>query len=263
MYKLAVFDVDGTLLDSNSQLSQENILAIEEAMAQGVKITLATGKHYISILPIIEALNLREPVVTCNGALTYCPVEKKVIHNLSIDLGLYQSIISELMPYNLPTVVYTPEGLFTASTKEEVAPILELGETSIKYIDDYSSLKDVAKILYVVHQGDEVLEKKVRSMASEEISVVRTHHYFLEFVTPAGNKSVAINQLALDYGIEHKEIIAFGDSENDVEMLKMAGLGVCMENGSEVAKASADVIVGNNDNHGVKEGLEKYVLRKA
>lgn len=263
MYKIAAFDVDGTLLNSKSEISQENIDAIIATKERGVKVILATGKHFLSILSLIELLELKEPQVTCNGALTYCPVKKEVIDSISLKQDVYEKIISDLEYANLPTVVYTAQGFFTTSSPEEVEPITNVGETSIEYIEDYYKLKNVAKILYVVPQGEnDTLDQKIRDMANEDVSVVRTHHMFLEFVAPAGNKSVAIKRLADKYNVSTQEIIAFGDSENDIEMLKMAGLGVCMDNGSDVAKASSDVIVSNNDQHGVKEGLEKYVLCK-
>ena len=263
MYKLAVFDVDGTLLNSRSQISQGNVEAIKEVMDSGVKVILATGKHFLSVLWLIDLLGLKEPQVTCNGAIIYCPKTKSVMESISLKQEVYEGIIENLKDEKLPTVVYTSRGIYTTSTPKQMEDIINLGESSIEYIEDYFTLSNVAKILYIVPQGDNCeLDTRIRNMASEDVSVVRTHHLFLEFVAPAGNKSIAIKQLADRYGIKNFEIIAFGDSENDVDMLKTAGLGVCMANGSDPAKESSDVIVSNNDADGVREGLEKYILSK-
>lgn len=262
MFKLAVFDIDGTLLNSKSELETENLEALIELKKSGIKIILATGKHYISATNLYELFDLEEPQVSCNGAIIYCPKSKEVIKTNPIDQDTFLNVIGELNKTDIPTVVYTSKGFYSTYPPSKVMEIITVGENKIYYIDDYSSITDVVKILCLLPEANKEQDTYLRSLATDTISVVRTGKSFLEFVAPASNKAIAIGYIADMYNIRPEEIIAFGDSENDVEMLKMAGLGVCMENGSKVAKESSDVIVSNNDSHGVKEGIYKFVLKK-
>lgn len=262
MYKLAAFDIDGTLLNSQSKLSKENKEAVLKVKELGVKIILATGKHFLSAQSLYEVFDLKEPQISCNGALIYCPVEKRVIKSNPIPKKEYLKLVDDLELTQIPTMVYTSEGFFTTFSEDEFRDLIKVGENKITYIKDYKTLDNVAKVLCLLPENLVEQEKSLRNLKSEEISVVRTGHYFLEFVAPASNKAEAIKYLADKYNIKREEIIAFGDSENDAEMLKLAGLGVCMGNGSDVAKLNSDVLVSNNDSHGVKEGLYKYVLKE-
>ncbi|SES81327.1 Cof-type HAD-IIB family hydrolase [Anaerobranca gottschalkii] len=262
MYKMAVFDIDGTLLNSQSQISKENLEAVKKAKELGIKIILATGKHHLSAQPLYQLLDLTDPQVSCNGAIIYCPESKKIIKTNPIDKETYLSTLEKLKEFPFPSVVYTAKGFYSTYSPEDLTKIIRVGENKIEYITDYSNLEDVAKILLVLPYHLKREEKLIRDMANENISVVRTSEHFLEFVAPASNKALAVKYIADMYNISEKEIIAFGDSENDVEMLKMAGLGVCMGNGSKIAKENADVIVSDNDKNGVKEGLYRFVINR-
>ncbi|SHK14694.1 hypothetical protein SAMN02745227_01630 [Anaerobranca californiensis DSM 14826] len=262
MFKMAVFDIDGTLLNSKSEISQENLEAVKKAKKLGIKIVLATGKHHLSAQPLYQLLELTEPQVSCNGAIIYCPENKKIIKTNPIDKETYLEIVDRLTELPFPSVVYTTEGFYSTYSPEDLTKIIRVGENKIEYISDYRPLEDVVKILLVLPYHMKREEKLIRDMANEKISVVRTSEEFLEFVAPASNKAVAVKYIADMYNIIPDEIIAFGDSENDVEMLKMAGLGVCMGNGSKIAKKHADVIVSDNDQDGVKEGLYRFVINQ-
>ena len=93
------------------------------------------------------------------------------------------------------------------------------------------------------------------------LRVVRSKPIYLEFNSPTANKGAALKFIAQQYGIAREEILAIGDSQIDISMFEYAGLGVCLENGTSDAKEAAGYVAPSNDNDGVADAIEKYVLQ--
>lgn len=264
MYKLLAIDMDGTLLNSNREVSKENKDAIKNAIEKGVKVVITSGRSLKGLEKFLEEMNLRgenEYLIANNGGTIYKTDDFECInykglsnedliesYKLSLNTGL------QMMAYTHNDCVAPEENEFTRFEKEFVG-------TEVKIIDCDLVKDDITKILFA--QKEENLEKIIKEMPKEyydKYHVVKTMPTVLEVMNKECNKGYGVKKLADHLGINRDEIICIGDQANDVEMIEYAGLGVAMGNAIEEVKSIANYVTDSNDNNGVAKVIEKFIL---
>jgi hypothetical protein len=121
---------------------------------------------------------------------------------------------------------------------------------------------EAMKIMAISHDEKQLLdmEGKLKASYGDRLHITRSKPYFLEVMHCEANKAKALEVIARHYGIERQEVMAIGDSYNDLEMIEWAGLGVAMGNAFKSIKDAADFVTASNDEEGVAEALRKFVL---
>lgn len=266
--KLVAIDLDGTLLNSDHQVSEENKRAIQRAKEQGVKIVLVTGRPLKGMLSILEECHLTEEGdigLTYNGGLVQwtrtgetlsqitLPKEDVVdIYKLSQDLNLPCNFI------DLDTVYEPayPKGKPSQYSKHMKAlPFVPIDMT------DLPATLPINKIVMCWHQEelDEKI-KKIPDVYRERYTIMKSRDNLLEVLPKSVDKGKGLIQLSELLGIGLDEMMAIGDQENDLAMVQTAGTGVAMANATQIVKDAAQVITKSNDEHGVAYAIEQYVL---
>lgn len=270
MYKLLAVDMDGTLLKEDKTISEENIAAIESAKRQGIKVVLATGRplhginNYLSQLNLIDENNY---AVTCNGALvqntkTGHAISKslmtiddiKYLYKLSIELGVGIHAF-------VPGSVITPP-----DPNKYIMLECKLNDVPLNIVD-FNTLDPNTEVIKVLFTG----KPKILAAAVDKLPKDITKKYncmfsapfFYEFLSKNSNKGVGVALLAESLSIKPEEVICIGDAGNDVHMIKYAGLGVAMGNAFPEAKAVADYVTKTNEEHGVANVINKFILEKS
>ncbi len=254
-FKLAVFDVDGTLLDSAHTLrpfTRQTLLTLQE---RGIHLSLATGKMLNTLSNLIEALQLSVPLVLANGAVLQHP-DGRVVSENCMRRELVRTILDLGERHNITCVIQRVGGTFTLQENRHIRSLLQYGG-SFRYCGQWDAapggLEDVVKILTVEADSPERLrefETIVKHELSSQVDSLATVPQILEYMTPGVNKAFGIRRLADWLGIGLHQVMAFGDDSNDVEMLQAAGLGLAMGNAIASAKASADLVIGSHDEEG-------------
>lgn len=266
--KLVAIDLDGTLLNSDHQVSEENKRAILRAKEQGVKIVLVTGRPLKGMLSILEECHLTEEGdigLTYNGGLVQwtrtgetlsqitLPKEDVVdIYKLSQDLNLPCNFI------DLDTVYEPayPKGKPSQYAKHMKAlPFVKVDMT------DLPEEFPINKIVMCWHQ--EELDEKIKEIPDvyrERYTIMKSRDNLLEVLPKSVDKGKGLIQLSELLGIGLDEMMAIGDQENDLAMVQTAGTGVAMANATQIVKDAAQVITKSNDEHGVAYAIEQYVL---
>lgn len=270
MYKLIALDMDGTLLNSEKQITDRTKKTLAQARAKGVKIVLASGRPLAGLQPPLKELDLiheNEYVLSFNGALivdaktgeavSKCILQGtdyKDLFKLSQELGVHCQAFS------------TKHGLVTNETSqytEYEASINKLDINIINPLTDITDEDDIIKIMFI--DPPEILDKAIANLpdwVKERYNVFKSAPFFLEITNKGVDKGVGLLQLADYLNIKQSETMACGDQGNDYTMIKAAGLGVAMENGIDKVKAIADYVTDTNDNDGVAKAIEKFVLNK-
>ena len=292
MYKLVAIDLDGTLLNSYSQISQENRNAIKDSIEKGVEIIIASGRPISSAKSFANEIGANNYIICGNGAILYDIKNEKILYDKFIDRKKVLEIIKICDENSIFYSIYTGDFVIANSLNYNVLfynnenkKVVEQQKTKIKIIQNiynYILQNEEIKVLKMTIcdkssiifersinrlrqiKGIDVLDvehmaRKIITTGTEESKI---EYYYTEITTTGVNKWTAIQEIAKKLDIKKEEIIAIGDNRNDKEMIENAGLGIIMGNSAPYMKEIADVIVESNNNNGVAQALEKYILNE-
>lgn len=264
MYKLIAIDIDGTLLGSDGLVSGENIRALEQARGCGVHIVLATGRPPMGIARIRAQMSdpPDEYLIAFSGALTRQIRTGVIVSSHTITTGDYIEIAAFAESVGLQHYGYQEDAV--------LAPVLHpivLWESDVNGVGaiqaDLAGLDPQMPLMKVMATGEPDQVRfaltKIPAALAARFSIVSSAPNLLEFHNPLATKGQAVHDLASSLGIARQEVICIGDSGNDLDMVRYAGLGVAMGNASVEIRAVADYITVSNDDHGVAEVIGRFV----
>jgi Cof subfamily protein (haloacid dehalogenase superfamily) len=283
MKKLIAIDLDGTLLSSNIEISEENVQAIQKAQEAGHVVMICSGRAPEDIKTVIAQTPLKCPVAGSNGTMVLA--DNKLLSQISIDKNNVKSVANILNEKKYPFKIYSSQGIFVASTwTERMLAFLEQNQEvskgltpkeykfmteqpketdSIKifdHIDDVLNKENIAiqKFFIPTISGKTELISTLKEI--DGISITTSGPFNIEIMDTNGHKGNGIKVMAEYYNIPIENTVAIGDNFNDVPMLEVAGLSVAMGNADPSVKDIADVVTLTNNEHGVAHAIEKYVL---
>ena len=262
--RMIVSDLDGTMVDDTFQIPEENIKAVKEAAARGVLVTIATGRMYRSALPYAKKLGIDVPLIAYNGAIVKT-VGGERISTEFLPPDVVKRVLRFVFEHGWYVQLYSEGKLYYAEATEAALAYEKASGVPGNAVGKEGLLErtdEVPKLLVVTKDeasGDEALSMLAEAFPSE-ILVMKSKANYIEVVLPGVSKAKAVLELAQKHGIAADEIMALGDSGNDVSMLKACGLGVAMGNASEAVKAEADAVTGICEEGGAAEAIHRYVL---
>lgn len=270
-YKLVAIDMDGTLLNSKGSISDRTRQAIYDASKKGVYIVLATGRILKSAVNHAIELNLNRPIISSNGAVIV-DENQNIIYQKPMKSQSVKKITEIGESENIYFHFYDDDSFYSNIYIEEVLNFYNSEESKkngneIKFnvFDDVNEIirnKDinVYKFLFLDDDRSKLDKLKVRLKDIQDISICSSWGNNLEVMDRDVSKGNGLKYLCNKLNISAENVIAIGDNENDISMLKYAGLGVAMGNGVEKAKSISDLITSTNDEDGVAKVIEKYIL---
>ena len=269
-YKLAAFDMDGTLLNSRKEIQASAVLACRRASAAGKIIALDTGRAVteLTIFPFKE-MGIRYGSCAC-GTVIYDFDKSLVLAKRSIPESLVPVIVEAsgledlMLQVMVDGVSYVEAADVSRMDHFQMGAYRSLYEATTCYADDVRSfaLKHAGEInkMNLYHAAPEGRARTLARLTDLPLDFTFAETTSLE-VTPQGiSKGTGLADLCSVLGFSIAEAIGVGDAFNDVPMLKMAGLGVAMGNSNEAALQAADVVVGDNDHDGIAEVIDRYLL---
>lgn len=269
-YKMLVTDLDGTLLDNDKQISDSNVHILNELHNKGVEIVIATGRNYYMAKMLTEKIRHLKPVILSNnGSVTRQSHNDEVLNYSYLEPVFFEKIYNEGLKRNLNPFIHVDEydnGYDIIYEKEEFESVY------YGYIKkDYNRAKMIKfdplktdKILSVCYFNE---YNKLSDFGNEMKNQKRYNTIFntnlgnltlLEFLHLEGCKWCSLKKYAEQKNIKPEEIVAIGDDNNDIEMLKNAGMGIAMINGTnEMKMAAKRISKHNNNNSGVYHELSE------
>ena len=267
-YKMVVLDLDDTLLQDDLTISSRTKKALFAAQEAGVKVVLASGRPDFAMHPIAEELRLKDFgsfIITFNGAkIIDCKTNNEIFSSVLTpetahrlyDISQREGIL--IQSYLGDEIITETPNRFT-NIEEEITGM------NIKLVDSFKEAinEPVVKALMLAEpERLAEVEKKLQKELDGEISTMRSKPFFLEFTNLGVTKATSVEHLIQKLGIKREEVIAMGDSYNDLAMIEFAGLGVAMGNAPDDIKAKADFVTDTNMNDGVAKVVESYILNK-
>ncbi|WP_312029607.1 Cof-type HAD-IIB family hydrolase [Paenibacillus sedimenti] len=242
-YKLIALDMDGTLLTEDKVISAENREAIAAAMEAGKTVIMSTGRGVQSAMPYVNELGLTTPIVAVNGGEVW-EAPGKLLSRQLLAADTVRSLHAIAQKYDVWWWAYAVEGVFNRESESmdiDAKHWLKFGY----YTENLEKLKQI--------------RETVESWGTLEIT--NSHPCNIE-LNPSGiSKASGIEAVCKLLGISMSEVIAMGDSENDITMIRAAGLGVAMGNAQEEVKRIADITTVTNEEHGVAKVIHEYMLK--
>jgi Cof subfamily protein (haloacid dehalogenase superfamily) len=266
MYKLIALDMDGTLLREDKTISKATKMAIENAKAKGIKVVLATGRPAKGIdryLKELDLINDGDYAVAFNGAVVQDTNTGNIIAKNIMSLEDLEYLYKLSQELNVNIHALTDHGCIAPKWSKYTQHEVDINKIPLDIVD-FNAVNDSTTIVKVMFIDEpDYLEKVIEKLPKEvyeKYTVVRSAPFFLEFLNKKVNKGVGVKLLAEALGISEKEVICVGDAENDIDMIKYAGLGVAMGNAFPEVKEIADYITCTNDEDGVAKVINKFML---
>ncbi len=270
MYKLIAFDLDGTLLYDVSSLSEENYKALGELDKRGVLLVPTTGRAFYEIPKSVRDCPYFRYFITSGGACTY-DSEGRLIDEALIMEEEWIALLNVLSEYDCFSIVhYGGYGCIDGSVDHESFDKYRLDKGFKLFIPLFSkpvdgfaeyckSMREVELIcsFFKNDEDKEGYKKKLKELGS--YTIVASAKDNVEVLSGRADKGVSVLKLAEKFGIKREEVIGVGDSINDIELIKSAGLGIAMGNALQPLKAEADHIGCHHRDHIAKYILDKFI----
>ncbi|MBU5257008.1 HAD family hydrolase [Tissierella praeacuta] len=259
MYKLIAIDLDGTLLDDNKAIPQENLDIINQLIKRNYEIVIATGRRYWSAKELTKEIDGHMTILANNGNIVRNSDNDKVIFSKYLNMKDFRIIIKEGRRRNLSPIIHID------GYEDGIDMIVEFSGDYQDYLEKDNRFKKVNdcleisdnRILAVVY-GDckEIIYPFYEDIKNKYPNIYNIHimenikfaETMLEIMNPLGSKWISLLEYASTLNIKAEEIIAIGDDNNDLEMIKNAGIGIAMKNSSSLVKSSAKIISDRDNN---------------
>lgn len=261
MYKLLALDLDDTLLEKDLSIPPTTAAKLRALQAQGVGITLATGRMFPSAQKYARELVLTLPLVTYNGAVVRAAKADTPLFAHLLPVDKMREVIKCCKEHQWYLQFYNDDRIIVEKISDETrldpdmlnAPVMEVGnflEADIKPSPKMMTVQKPENIASVKAILEEATGKSLYMAGSKS--------YLLEIMPQNVSKAKALAELAAGLGIDASEVIAVGDSSNDLEMVKWAGLGVAVANATNELKAAADYITAAPRSQGIEELIDHF-----
>ncbi|MGI6144881.1 MAG: HAD family hydrolase [Clostridia bacterium] len=259
--KLIAIDLDDTLLRDDLTISKRSKENIRKVIAKGITVTLATGRMFAAAFPYAKELGLNVPLITYQGAMVKC-VNGELIHHRPLPLDIAQEVADYVRAHDYHLNVYVDDVLYMEQDSPEARHYETITRVSPNYVESFDKLWADPTKLVVLAEDSRIksLAKELEPRFGHILNIIRTLPGMLEITHKKATKSNALKALAKSLGFGLENVMAIGDSPNDIEMVQDAGFGVAMENSIPLLKEKADYITLSNNDDGVAEVLEKFVL---
>lgn len=269
MIKLLAIDLDGTLLNSFHDISEQNKAAIKEAQLHGVKVIIATGRPEQLCKTIVKQLDMKDDIIMSNGGVIGHPFKKEKVLSRTLNQTIVKTVVDYCEDNNIIYLLYTAEAIISR-------PNFRVGFFENKNLDlpadervvfkGIKSLEEVYgvspnKILIVEENKNKLLTAKKFLDNMKDVSIVQSQSTFIDVSPKNVSKGTALQVYADYLKLDVSEVAAIGDQDNDVSMLNYAGLAIAMENATTDCLEAADEVTLSNNNNGVAYAINQFVLK--
>ena len=268
-YRVLALDLDGTLTNSQKEITPATLTALQKAMDKGVKVLLASGRPAVGVWPLAWQLELDKRggyILAYHGGQIIDCATGCTLFQQQVPRQVVAPLCAFARENGIVALTYNERGVVTECPED---PYVQL-ECRINHVPAIG-VKDLAEeVTYPVTkflltgEGDYLagLVPVAQERFKGVLNIFRSEPFFMEATPPGIEKGAALERLLNQLGLKREQLMACGDGLNDMPMLQYAGLSVAMANAQPEAKAAADAITLSNDEDGVAAAVEQYLLNE-
>jgi len=270
-YRLIATDLDGTLVNDARELTERTRNAIINTVKAGILFVTATGRPFGNVAVVNDLFKSTDPdidmpFIVFNGAAAHMGKSGKLLFERFLDFDLATEAFSIGQKLDIAQIIWTGPRLWANRVCDETVRYRTRSKApDMTVIPDLEDIKDevtgVSKVLWITAPEKVTrLRPEMIEHFGERLSCVSSMPHFLEFVSSDAGKGTALVDICKLFGIDRSEVIAVGDSYNDISMLEFAGFSVAVENAHDDVKAVCDHVTLSNNDDGVAAVIEEFIL---
>jgi Cof subfamily protein (haloacid dehalogenase superfamily) len=255
-------DLDRTLIGKDVELRPRTHAAIAAVRQAGVPFIIATGRMFRSVRPYALAAEISEPVVCYQGAVVAEPVSGEWLRHAPMPITEAREVIDATADLGHTVLCYVDDELYVARETPASDAYAQFQNLTVNVVDDLAAWlsKPPTKLVNVGEPEEmDALEAVMKERFGERLYIAKSLPYFLEFAAPSVTKAAGLAFVAERLGFTREATVAFGDGENDIELIEWAGYGVAVANAHERVLAIADYVCPSVDEEGVAQVIEALI----
>lgn len=266
-YQLLALDLDGTLTNSQKEISEPTQKALIEIQQEGKKVVLASGRPTQGVLPLAKLLHLQDYgsyILSFNGGrITDCRTEQ-VIYSKTLPDDVAAPLFHIVKKYaGADILTYTSENILSGVKPNEYTELeSRINRMPIIRTEDFASaITEPVNKLLITGAPDTIqrIKKEAEEYFRSYLYIYCSDPFFLEIMPPGIDKAHSLLKLLTSIGLSTDQMICCGDGYNDLTMIETAGLGVAMANAQPLVRERADYITKSNDEDGVLHVINEFL----
>lgn len=255
MIKAVFFDVDGTLLSHKTkQVPESTVAALQKLKQQGIRCIVATGRQIGEMDKLPMGGVTFDGYITMNGQLTM-DADRKELYGMPLEGEVKHYALKLFREREIPVILVERDRLYVNRNCPRVTAVQTSISSKVPPEGEYRGEPLYQACVYITEEEKQLLEP-----VSGKCVVTRWHPGGVDIIAKGGGKRTAVERYCRLQGWKPEEIMAFGDSENDLEMLRFAGIGVALGNAEPEVKEAADYVTADIDEDGLAKALRHYGL---
>ena len=262
--KAIASDLDRTLIGEDYELHPRTLSAVAAARAAGIHFVIVTGRMFRSVRPYLEQAGIDDLAVCYQGAIVTDPLSGRFLRHVTIPLDLARETIAAVEQEGFQLNCYVDDNLYVAKMTPEAHSYAEHQRIPIDTVGDLREwLASPPTKLVVIGEPTALdgLALRLREQFKGRLYISKSLPFFLELASPEVSKGAGLGFVAEQLGFTAAETVAFGDGENDVELLEWAGYAVAVANANPKALARADFVCPPVQEEGVAQVIEAILAR--
>lgn len=266
--KVLVLDIDGTLTNSQKEITPETKRGIQETLKRGHKVILASGRPTPGMRRYEKELELEKfggYLLSFNGGRIIECRSGEVVYQRTLPLYIIPGLYAFARDHQCGLVTYFGDRIISAFEPDEYVELeSRINGMEIKVVPNFKEYVDfdINKcIVTAPPERAEVLEKELAAKYGDILSVYRSEPFFIEIMPQNVDKASSLDRMLETVGLTRENAICCGDGFNDISMIKYAGVGVAMGNAQPAVKEAADYITGTNDEDGLVQVMEEFIWK--
>ena len=264
-YRLIAMDMDGTLTNDRKQITKATLNLLKELQEQGVRLVLASARPSPGLLAESTLLEMPDHggiLMSYNGGRIVEAETGRILYETAIPLETARSVLKKLEEYPVTVILDDGEQFYVTNPEGYKVQYECLNNhmtcTKVENLADFISFEPVKFLMSVQPEQLKRVQEQIALWLPKDLVVVQTAAFYLEIIPASINKGEGLRQICRVTGIPLEETVAFGDSENDIPMLRAAGTGVAMGNADPEVKKAADIVTDSNNEDGIAHFLAQH-----
>lgn len=265
--KVLVLDIDGTLTNSNKEISPKTKEAIINVMKRGHKVILASGRPTPGMRRYVQELELEKHggyILSYNGARVIDCKSGDIIYQKAVPQYLVPSLFKFAKNNDLGLITFLGDEVISGTRVDDyIRYESKINQLKIREVENFVEFVDFEANKFLMTappERAEYLVVQLQEKYGQELSIYRSEPFFIEIMPQNIDKAKSLERMLLTIGLDKEDMICCGDGFNDLSMIEYAGIGVAMGNAQDKVKEVADYITASNDHDGIVEVIEEFIL---
>lgn len=262
-----VCDMDGTLLNSKRDISENNVKAIRRLQERGVEIVLATGRTDLYVKDAAHRLGISAPVISSNGGMVRRIDSEEVLYHKYLPSEIDKNLAQYCFEHHEDMIVYSPDCVYYRDGSERVKIFQSYNQrvqpefhVPLQVINQPEELPFGKVLKFFLWNAAPERTDALKKLYQEQLAMVSSEKNAFDLMAKGISKGEALRFLSEKMGFDLKKTAVFGDNYNDISMLKLAGHPIAMANAEEAVKGQAEYVTTSNDEDGIAYAIEHYIL---